>query len=482
VTQNNLPTRSQRLACLLAACALADPAMAAPGEHVVIGNTVIEPAVSIGVEGRTNVFLSVGVPANAEASGLAYNPRDAAVPGINFHLAPTLAIKSTAPELSISFNGRYDLRKYFPGFEGQRVPPEALYKLDRFSDFDAKLAIVALPERVIGFNLSDHAAIRNFPSDSAARENALLTQFRNDLLGGVTIRAGSSISVDAGAAFGYNDYRVPSADPNAAGGQAGLNSRMEIGPTLAVKWLFFPRTAAVVEGQYSWHTWKSNWISASGNRSGAGLGDFLGMPDSQHFKLMTGLRGRVTDRLVVSLLGGWGYANYDEQTVIDEAAALGASAEAVPGDGRCDSRGKDDTPRDCRETFAADITGAEGILGLARIEYDLGRGQRVVGQYRHDFADSFFTNSDIYHDVSLELASEFGARFSTLAKFGVRFEDFDGEVDRDDILLRLQGDATYKFTDWIALTGGAWWTQRASSFADVQYDDVNIHIATTFSY
>lgn len=454
-------------------------AVAGPGEHIVIGNTVIEPAVSVGVEARTNVFLSSGTDPNASAGE---NARNATVPGVAFHLAPTLGIKSDAPELSVTFNGRYDLRKYFPGFAGTRVAPEDLYKLDRFSDFDAKLSIDALPERVIGFNLSEHASIRNFPSDSANRDSALLTQFRNDLLGGVTLRVGSSISIDAGAAFAFNDYRVPSLDPAATNGQLGLNNRTEVGPTLAVKWMFFPRTAAVIEGQYSWHDWRDNWISAGGNRSSANIGEFLGMPDSQHFKLMTGLRGRVTDRLVVSLLAGWGFANYDEQTVVDAAAAAGATAEATPGGGLCDTKGAEDTARACAETFAADIAGAEGILGLARIEYDLGRGQRVVGQYRRDFADSFFTNSDLYHDLNLELHSEFGPRFSTLAKFGLRFEDFDGEVDRNDILLRLQGDATYKFTDWIALSGGAWWTQRASDYVDIQYDDVNIHLATTFSY
>lgn len=435
----------------MAAAALAPaPASAGAGDHIRLGATTIAPELGLGVEFRSNVYRAVGEAQTGDEA-------DRVQPGANFRLSPALKIETKAPAVEFDFNGRYDLRKYMtPGHSN----------LDRYTDFGTGVGVSILPGGPFGINIRDDAAIRNFESDTPTLDSALITMIRNRLSGGAVVRVGPGISLTAGGSWQYNDYRVPGTVGEAR--QAQINTRHIYGPTWEARWLFFPRTALIVEGEYQLSRWRDNWVVAAGNQNGPGLGQFLAVPDSNQFRIKGGLRGRITRGLVLSIMAGYGSANYLEDSVTDAAAA-----------------NPSDNPNEANPSvvgFDQDLPGIDRLLIEVGGSYDFGFGQRLSLNYNKDFVDSYFTNYESFHAVGIRLDSDFGKRVSTQVSFSAQFEEFGGEVQRSDVFLRAGAGITGRFADWTWLTLDGSWVQRASSLADIQYDDVNVSLMANFTY
>lgn len=455
-------TRAARLVAYATGLLLtgAGTAYAEPGDHIQIGDsTTITPSISTGVEFRTNSYLSVG-------SVQSEFRRDQAVPSFNFVLKPRLSLNTQTPQAKFGFDGAYELRKWFD--------PDLAQNLDRFSDFNVNARLDLFPKGKVGLAIRDAAILRNRESDNQWRGNALLTQLRNDLGASATFRVGPDFDLEAGFGWAWHNYLVPGADK-----QRPLNVRNTFAPELNLHWRFFPNTAFVVETQYQRHQWKTNWIPTEqtitdvegGNiRS---YGDFLAMPDSDHFKAMAGIRGRVTRHLVVALMAGWGAGRYNMASVEDESASNpGIGAEADPEAAQ----------------FDANVEGIHGLLGLARIQVDLGFteerpfGQSIEFFYRKDFQDSFFTNYVHQNHLRAGLQSRWTRYLATNFGFGPRFEEYRGEVDRNDIYLRFDFSMRVMPTRYLSFDLGGAWAQRASSQTDVQYDNVQGWLLASFTY
>lgn len=465
-TDNAQTRRATGAICLLSSVllsvslAIGSTAWAAPGEHVRIGeNAELTPELGVGVEFQSNVFLSVGESQTGQAT-------DRVQPAVSFRLSPKLGINADTPDVLFGFDGQYDLRKFFD--------PEVATRRDRFNDFRAKLSIDALRTRVVGFRISDLATLRNQPSDNTGARSALISQFRNDLRGFLVARIGPEISIDAGAGWAYDTYRVPGVDTTVP-----LNNRHTFGPELNFKWLFFPRTAFVVEASYQFNRWGTNWLPTAATMANDGsatvgtFGEYLAVPDSEQLKAMTGMRGRITERLVVNAMLGYGFILYDEASVTEEAASdpgLGNEADPVAAG------------------FGVDANGLYGLLAMARVDYDLGFqdqrrfGQLISVQYRKDLVDSFFTNFNAYHHVTGGLQSRWGRMVTSNVMFGARFEDYVGEVDRRDIFLRADLNVNVQPLAWFGVDLNSSWSQRASSEPGVQYDNFVVNLLGTFSY
>jgi hypothetical protein len=430
-------------------------ALAEPGEHIKLGESaVLEPSVGVGVEFRSNAFLSVGA-AQSDA------PADAAVPAFNFLFTPALALRVTTPKVNFDLDGRYELRKYFE--------EDVASRLDRFTDFNIGSRLDILPKGVVGLVVREKAVLRNRASDNRFFDNALLSQFRNDLGAELMIRPGPEFDIGLGVDWGYHNYRVPRAD-----GPEGLNNRNTAAPRLDINWRFFPRTAFVVEATYLAHRWQTNWIPT--NQSGSGgrtYGQFLAMPDSDHVKVMSGIRGRLTPYLVLVATVGYGGGFYNDASVVDEAEADGTA-------------GNESDPETAG--FGADVSATDGILVMLRSEFDFGFtdkrtfGQQFTLMYRKDFQDSFFTNYVHQHHFLAQLESRFGRHFGTQVAGSVRIENYEGEVTRRDIFLGVDGDFLITPLPWMGIDLGVSWVQRASSQTEIQYDNVTARLMLEFSY
>lgn len=424
----------------LLATVLPGVAVAGVGDHIRVGDVTIAPDLDFGAEYRTNVYQHESEPEG----------------GVDMIIQPGLSIVVGNDNNEFSFGGEYRLKKYFDKNQTS---------LDRFNDFGVNASAHLLKKSIIGFKIGDVATLRNNVAEDVAADNPYHTQLNNTLNAAVSIQPGPILNFDLGGFWKFTDYRVP--ETGSIRNDRHFNSRNIYGPSLDIKWKFFPSTAVVGNVQYLWHTWEDNWISSQTTTSSF-IGDYLAVPDSQHFKFDLGLRGQLTKTIAVHAVAGYGVADYSVESVETSAS------NQAPED-----------PEEIDATLAgfdADASGLDGLRVDVGVEWKFIEQHKLSVNYRKDFTDSFFTNYAAYNQVSAVYAGQFGKFVGLQLEFLFRDEQYHGEVERSDALIRGRGDVTFKVQKWLSFTTGAWWTQRASSVATVEYDDVNIHLYGTFTY
>lgn len=436
------PHGHRRLA-LCAGLSSSAVAWAGPGDHIQVGAAEITPSVTVGVEGRTNAYLSESRP----------------VAAFDFVFSPGLRVTVDAPKVYFLFDARYELRKYFDA--------DVADDLDQFSNFQGQLRLDLFPEAVVGFSIRDQASLRNRANDQAFRDNALISQVRNDLGAGIPIRVGD-VALEPGFDWAYQVYRIPG-----SGDQVDFNNRHAYGPTLDLQWRFFPNTSFFVQGRVDFNRWGENWLSTGGPAAGAGTtfdyGQFFAKPDSLIFKASTGVRGRITRHFLIDLELGYGYGDYDEQSVI-EASSGGTEADPVA------------------QRFGTDVSATDAILAFVRPRFDLGWseearfGQQISVFYRKDFQDSFVTNYVHAHGVGASLESRWGKFVSTRLSGGARFESYVGEIQREDVFPGFDGAIVFLPIRALPIELGVSYQNRISNDATVQYDNVVGRVMVSFVY
>lgn len=438
--------RSLAGCALLCAWALPGIASAQPGDHVRIGDAELVPKLVLGSHYRTNVYL---MEADTRS-------------GFALLVQPSANLKLDGQDVKLDLGAGYKMRKYLD---------KDLANLDRFRDGNFDLGLNLLPKSVIGFNLDEEFVSSSRESEAWYSDtSALITHLRNDLSGGVAYHPGGALEAQAGGHFVFDDYNVPEG-ANLERDQ-NYNARLAYGPKGEFKWRFFPRTALLLKASFDWFKWNNNLVniqSAQG-QSTTEYGSYLGIPDGTMFELMGGVRGRFTERIAIGLLVGYNTANYDEQTVLDDGAT-GATVTGSDVDPIADGFGKD-------------AEGLDKLALAANFGYDLSETHKVAIGFDRGLRDSYFTNYMVHNYVYLRYSVLIGTRLGFGAEGGYRYEAFNGEVTRNDHVVRTRGNLTYAATEWLAVGGGVWWDRRASSdgLAEIEYDDVNVNLALTFTY
>ncbi len=423
--------RSCLAAITIATAMIAPDASAAPGEHILVGDSVITPMVDVGVEYRTNVYQREIDP----------------IGGANLRVAPGFEVNTKGPQTTFNARGQSELRYMLVAGTDNRA------NLDRFTDFTAGADLHLLTDQVLQFKFSENIGMKNNIAQAGWEDSPFHTQFRNELGLLAPIRVGPAIQIQPGGAWSFDDFRIP--ESGRVNDFRRFNRRNTLAAGLDLKWTFFPRTAAILEADYAGHLWDANLVSTSDGSNDAAAnpyGDTVALPNSNFVKVQAGVRGRFTQRLVLIATAGYGVGLYNTTGGVPDTVA------------------------------AIDVAGIDRIVGLVQGRFDLGPGNKLSLGYRKDFDDSWFANYLAYHHLYSRLENRFGPRFGTLAEVGVRLEGFAGQITRADQLLRVRGDLTYSVQDWLSISGGAWWTRRASSDNAIEYDDVNLHVLTNFTY
>lgn len=384
------------------------PARAAPGDHIVAGSAVITPEVMAGVEIQSNAYRSE-VPART-------------LPGYNFVGRLGLGVVVRAPKVWFDFDGKWQPRVYFT--------PET-QNLNQLGNFAARAALDVAPAGVVGFRLSDQARFAANSNDEPFRNNALITQIRNEVSASLPIRPGPEFTIEPGASWAFHTFRIPGAD---AGGR-GYGDRNTATPFLNFSWLFFPNTAFVFEAGYEMNFW--NQYEAGAQRL---------LPDSQFLRAVTGVRGRFSRHFLLQALVGYGFGLYQDQPG-GEFSFTGANNPSL----------------------------VDALLVYVRPELDFGYadgaplGQRVFLAYRKDYADSFFTNFLAYHQFEVGWDSNLGRFFGIELAGSVRLESYNGAVTRNDIFPNVTLAFPIKPTRYLTLRPQVDYLQRVSEDPTVEY-------------
>ncbi len=415
-------------------------ALAAPGDHLRAGELEVVPDVDLGAEYRSNVYRQ-------EEGG----------PGAgNLLLAPGVTAKLAGDDHA--FDGSFDwrLRKFLFVGDGalENQPPGRVGNLDRFNEFSGAASLDAFKRNAVGFRLSERVALQNWTADAPFADLPYSSVFRNALNGAV--RTGgqqTSVGLLVGGQWTFDSYLAP-----VVGEREGpINSRHAFGPKAELKWSFLPRTAVVVRGSYTLNRWQNNFLESDIDQPDGAVA----VPDSEQLKVWSGLEGRITEKLFVEMSVGYGAAPYDPTSVPGTA-------------GQADQIG-------------ASVVGARRFLAKGQVRYDIrpstpGRpGTKVSAGYIRDFRDSFFTNWVGLDQVFVDFDGRIGPVLPS-ARYEVRFEEYFGELTRSDTLHRVTADVGYRLREYAKVAVGGWFHRRASSDAQVEYDDVNVHVFATFQY
>jgi hypothetical protein len=404
-------------------------ARAEPGEHIRAGEAVITPKISVGLEQNTNV----------------YRAESATMGGTNLRVAPGLEIGAEGPELDFTFHGEYELYTF--------LQPQ-LANLNRFNDFSVGANVNALKESKVGFRLKDEVGLRNYPAESEFAQRPYETQFRNVLEGGVVARPGTALEFIGTGNWTFEDYQVTSAGQLT--GERSFNRKSGFGPALQVNYKFFPRTMFRLDVMYQMNRWEDNLIEAIATDGSGDIGAELAVPDSNMLRIMAGMNGRISERLVLAAMAGYGSGSFLEESV------------GVP----C-------TDVDCGQ----DIEGLGHLLVDTQFRYEPSKDDRFVLGYQRNFRDVFFTNFVQYDYGFGRLETRLSKHFGLTGELGGRSEGYRGEIARNDLFLVGKGDvAYYTRNDWLSFQSGLWWTQRASDDDDVEYDNFNIHLLANITY
>ncbi len=427
-------------------------AAAEPGDHIGTDTVQLIPSAELSLHRRTNVYLEEGETGGGPPVS----------PGTALWIQPDVTFKLDGSDVTLQLGAHYAAKKYFQSAVGTENSTDVA-NLSRYKDFGLRGNLVLLKNSMVGLKLRNSTTLSGSELEEDDAENPYLDLLRIQNSGRITVRPGSSLDVDLGGDFNYSTYTFLSGD----------NLRVGYGPAAEAKWKFLPKTAVVGSWSMEWFDWRDNFqgVPDSSTSTSDVIGSYLGVPDGRLARLEGGLRGRLTERLVLGLTIGYGTAIYDEQSVLDDAATEpGGDQELDP----------------VVDGFGIDLKGLpDGLLSTVSAAYSPVESQTFSISYRKDFQDVVFSNYVAFHRVRVGYSGMFADRYGADLSFSYRNENYDGETDRTDH--RLIGNAAVRYvaTRYLDATAGITWKRRASADQlnpDIEYDDVDFHAGVTFTY
>ncbi|MCB9686770.1 MAG: hypothetical protein H6738_13400 [Alphaproteobacteria bacterium] len=406
--------------------------------------TVI-PSIALGLQYHTNIYRSEVV----------------STPAADLNVTPGVSATAAGDDHEFSANGEWTLQKYFfvgdNGLNTTLTSGQRLSNLDRIDQFHVGAGADLFKLNKVGLRLSDDLTQRNWVIDSPSANVPYTSQLRNAFSMGLRANPGPALELVPGFGWTYDLYRKPDFSTETVDDTRRLNGRNTFGPKLDAKWAFLPRTALVAHLTYEHNDWNNNTIQSV---AGGEVGSQLDIPNSDFVRGLAGIDGRFTEKLFLQAMLGYGVGIF--------------------------SPGSVDSPEDL-DTISVNIGGLDGLLVKAQVKYQLTpkteatQGSAVSVGYVKDFRSSFFTNYVAMNQVFAQFKGQFD-QFEPSLRYELRFEDYEGEVSRNDIVNRLVGGVAWNAADYASVSGNLSWQQRASSLDNVEYDAVGLGIVAKFKY
>lgn len=426
----------------LAASFVASPAVAAPGDHIRAGVVTIVPRVDLGVAYHSNVYRAEADPS----------------PAVNSQVSPGVAISAGGDDHEFAVDGSWNLQKYlFVG--GDQVPTGGraarIANLDRFDAFNIGAGARLFKQNRVGLKLSDELSRKNWTIDDETAVVPYTSQLRNAANVAVRTNPAPAVELTPSVAWTYDNFQAPIlADGVTGAGTRKLNSRNAIGPHLDAKWAFLPRTAIVGHFDYTYNAWSLNQYESVFATDTA----TSSVADTHFIKSLVGIDGRFTERIFAQAFLGFGTGIAADGSV---AGSVGAVAD--------------------------NLRPIDGLLAKLHVKYAIvpsneqSKGAAVSLGYVKDFRSTFYTNFVAVNSLFTEFKGQFDD-FEPSLRYELRFENYDGAVDRSDLVNSLRGGVGWEPADFVRVRGGIAFVSRTSTQDPIEYKDVALDLGATFLY
>jgi hypothetical protein len=413
-------------------------AAAAPGDHIRAGVVEIVPRVDLGLIYHSNIYRAETDPSAAS----------------NLDVSPGIAVSASEDDHEFVVDGAWSLQKYvFVGGTDGDLRSTRIANLDRFDTFNVGASAALFKRSVVGLKLSNDTIQRNWTIDSEEADVPYITQFRNAFGAGLRTNPAPALEITPGFQWTYDAFRAPLLD--ASQDDRSLNKRTMLGGKLDAKWAFLPRTALVGRFDYSNNSWAQNVVTSQVGGGGSGQ---LAIPNSSFVKGSFGIDGRFTERVSALALLGFGTSFFSADSV------SGAVAPALDA-----------------------MSATDGILVKAQLKYaivpssETTPGAAINLGYVKDFRSSFFTNYVAYNQLFAEFRGQFD-RLEPSLRYEVRFEGYEGAVQRNDLVHVLRGGMGVQAAKFARFDGSLGYLVRTSSIDTIEYNDVHLVLGATFVY
>jgi hypothetical protein len=400
--------------------AIASVALAAPGDHLPVGSSLLAPRLGLGVDVSNNALRS---EAPADGAGAA-----------NMHIAVGATLKHDYRDFLWNVGGTYDVRKFVTENDA---------RLDRFDEFSLQASGEALRLRALGLAGEASLANRFTPVDTEAPGRPYTTQFATNTRLGLVVRPGSALDVTLAGFATVDDYNTASSP---VVDSRDFNRRYAYGPSLDVNWNFLPRTTAIVQVSSTSATWTAPALFVAGV-------DPIGFADSTSLRAIAGVRGRVTERLTIDARLGYADADFDETTT------------DVGGD-----------------AIAVDVSGAEKVVGKLVGSYQTGVKDALTLGYERDFRASYFTNFVSFDRVTIGARRQIAPAVSGSLDASIASERFRGQQTRDDIASNAKASAQLSLNKWATIEIAPGWYLRSSTDSQVEFSEFRGSVTVAATY
>lgn len=398
----------------------------------------VKPAIEIGTEYRSNLYLSTNAVWNDAAS----TPLEKVIPGTAILVNPTLKMRSNTPFLNLEFGSGYGAKKYLADDQ---------QGLNSFSDLSVNLNGRLLPRSSVGVLFSDKFSSNNRPmsEDGGGGEDAsLIRVYKNKSMTSV-ILGNDIIDMSLGTIYNYQRVDITATD-------SILNQGNTLGGALQLNWQFLPKTDLFLDGSYVNNNWTEATIDTSGGDPYCIEDCGNAVSDSTMWNAAIGMKGQITPKSLVRIMIGTGSATYTSESTSIE---INSSDDGV--------------------------TWQEGLRAAVGVKYYPTPYQTLTIDFTREFQDVYFTNYKILHQGSLKHSVEFNGRVGIETSVLYRNDDYDGVIDRTDHNFGTSLETILKLQSHLDLSAGVNW-RRLDSVKDVDaaldYDDVGVTVNLRYGY
>ena len=398
----------------------------------------VKPAIGIGTEYRSNLYLSTSAVYNDAAE----SPVEKVIPGTAILVNPTLEIRSNTPFLNLELGSGYGAKKYLA---------DEQQGLNSFSDASVSLNGRLLPRSSVGLLFSDKFSSNNRPmsEDGGGGEDASLIRVYKNKSITSAIFGNDIIDFSLGAIYNYQRVDITALDQI-------LNEGNTIGGAVQLNWQFLPKTDLFLDGSYIQNDWSQDAISSTSDEDCIeNCGNAVS--DSTMWNAAVGMKGQITPKSLVRISIGTGAATY-------EAPESTSSSINTSIDG---------------------VTWQEGLRGAVGFKYFPTPYQALTIDFKREFQDVYFTNYKILHQASLKHSVEFNGRVGVETGLLYRNDNYDGVIDRTDHNFGTSFETILKLQSHLDLSAGVNW-RRLDSVDDINaaidYDDVGVTVNLRYGY
>ena len=388
----------------------------------------VKPAIGIGTEYRSNLYLSTSaVYDNANSS-----PVENVIPGTAVLVNPTLKIRSNTPFLNLELGSGYGAKKYLD---------EDQQGLNSFSDLSANLTGRLLPRSSVGLLFSDKFSSNNRPmsEDGGGGEDASLIRVYNNKSVTSAILGNDIIDLSLGGIYNYQQVNVTANDTT-------INQGNTIGGAVKLNWQFLPKTDFFFDSSYIQNTWTESTIDTSAGDVNCIVDCGNAVADSTMWNAAVGMKGQITPKTLVRISFGTGSATYIIPDTI--SSSVNSSDEGVDW--------------------------KEGMRGAIGFKYYPTPYQTVTLDVKREFQDVYFTNYKILQQASMKHGVEFNGRVGVETAVLYRNDDYDGVIDRTDHNFATSFKTIFKLQSHLDFSAGVNWRRLDAVDPELDYDDIGV--------